>query len=71
MKTREIAEGIAYILTEMMTAEDVGDLPIPQFVEQAKSVSPFAAAGVLTKNEGLVIRLRDGREFQVTVVQSR
>jgi hypothetical protein len=31
----------------------------------------FADAGVLTQNAGLVVRLDDGSEFQVTVVKSR
>ena len=30
----------------------------------------FAEEGVLTNNAGFVIRLQDGSEFQVTVVQS-
>jgi len=28
-------------------------------------------AGVLTDNRGLVVRMTDGSEFQVTIVQSR
>lgn len=35
------------------------------------SVSSFADAGVLTRNAGLVVRLRNGDEFQITIVQSR
>jgi hypothetical protein len=31
----------------------------------------FAEAGVMTNNHGLVLRFKDGSEFQVTVVQSR
>ena len=31
----------------------------------------FTAAGVLTTDAGLVIRMQDGSEFQVTIVQSR
>jgi hypothetical protein len=31
----------------------------------------FEEAGVLTRNAGLVIVMRDGSEFQVTVVRSR
>lgn len=30
----------------------------------------FEEAGMLTHNEGLVLRLDDGSEFQITVVQS-
>jgi hypothetical protein len=34
-------------------------------------VQSFRATGVLSGNEGLVVRLADGSEFQVTIVQSR
>jgi hypothetical protein len=40
----------------------------PQEVEY---VTSFEDSGVLTSNEGLVVRLDDGSEFQVTVVRSR
>ena len=35
------------------------------------SVNTFREAGVLTMNEGLVIRTEDGSEFQLTIVQSK
>lgn len=31
----------------------------------------FEEAGVMTMNRGLVIRLKDGCEYQLTIVQSR
>jgi hypothetical protein len=31
----------------------------------------FEEAGVLTSNDGLVVRFPDGAEFQLTVVRSR
>ena len=34
-------------------------------------VQTFDNAGIMTYNKGLVITLPDGREFQVTIVQSR
>jgi hypothetical protein len=34
-------------------------------------VRTFEEAGVLTTNNGLVIRTSDGSEFQITIVQSR
>jgi hypothetical protein len=41
-----------------------------EFPEIQADVQTFAEAGVMTRDEGLVIRLGD-REFQVTIVQSR
>lgn len=34
-------------------------------------VSTFAEAGVLTNNAGVVVRMKDRREFQITIVRSR
>ena len=34
-------------------------------------LSTFEDAGVMTMNKGLVVRLADGSEFQVTIVQSQ
>ncbi|MEN6385967.1 MAG: hypothetical protein ABFD79_12330 [Phycisphaerales bacterium] len=34
-------------------------------------VRTFEEAGVLTTNNGLVIRTEDGSEFQITIIQSR
>jgi hypothetical protein len=31
----------------------------------------FVSVGMLTYNKGMVVRLKDGSEFQVTIVQSR
>lgn len=39
--------------------------------EGVHSVTSFAAEGILTYNEGVVVRLASGAEFQVTIVRSR
>lgn len=31
----------------------------------------FKDVGIMTRNEGLVVRMKDGTEFQITVVKSR
>jgi hypothetical protein len=38
---------------------------------EVESVRSFRSAGVLSSNEGAVVRMEDGSEFQLTVVQSR
>ena len=38
---------------------------------EVRRVQTFEEAGVLTGNRGVVVRTEGGREFQVTVVQSR
>ena len=31
----------------------------------------FESVGMMTRNEGLVVRMKNGSEFQITVVKSR
>jgi hypothetical protein len=31
----------------------------------------FESVGMMTRNEGLVVRMKDGSEFQITIVKSR
>ncbi len=39
--------------------------------QQIKRIRPFAAAHLLTTNKGLVVTLKDGSKFQLTIVQSK
>ena len=39
-------------------------------LEQLESASSFEDAGILTRNRGVVWRMADGSEFQITVVRS-
>lgn len=36
-----------------------------------RDVQSFEAAGVLTNNKGLVIRMEDGSEYQIQIVKSK
>lgn len=38
---------------------------------QVKRVSTFESVGLLTNNHGIVVRMKDGSEFQITIVKSR
>ena len=49
----------------------MGDWSVEDTALEGCSVRTFANAGVMTYNQGLVLRLPDGSEFQVTIVQSR
>ena len=40
-------------------------------VEQVARVETFEEVGILTNDAGLVVTMKDGSEFQLTVVQSR
>ena len=37
---------------------------------QSVDIRSFEEAGILTYNKGLVVRLKDGTEFQLTIVRS-
>ena len=40
-------------------------------VIEIKNACTFEMAGVLTRDKGLVVKLKDGSEFQITITQSR
>lgn len=40
-------------------------------LEETREVRSFEEAGVLSRDEGLVLRMQDGSEFQITIRQSR
>lgn len=40
-------------------------------IEQVRSVRTFQDVGMLTTDAGLLITMKDGSEFQITIVQSR
>jgi hypothetical protein len=61
---REFEEALLAILEDQNTLEDE-DGP------EVSSVGTFENEGILTRNRGLVVRLRNGAEFQITIVQSQ
>jgi hypothetical protein len=64
MTEQEFEEQLVVALAhEASVFEDEGNA-----VEQ---VTTFREAGILTSNRGLVVRMDDGSEFQVTVVRAR
>lgn len=40
-------------------------------LEQLESASSFEDAGIMTRNRGVVWRMVDGSEFQITIVRSK
>ena len=61
MTETEIREALTEVLFDGDAADDL-DL---------RDALSFSEDGVLTSNEGLVLRMRDGSEFQLTIVKSR
>ena len=67
------AETIRQMLTELLDASTCPESETADIAEQYRFdfQRTFEEAGVMTMDEGLVIRDTDGNEFQITVVQSR
>jgi hypothetical protein len=67
MKTTLTEQDIesAFLELEYQTGED-GD-PI---IEQLHSAASFEDRGIMTLNRGVVFRMKDGSEFQITIVRS-
>jgi hypothetical protein len=38
---------------------------------EVRTIDSFEESGLMTRNEGLVVRMMDGSEFQVQIVRSR
>jgi hypothetical protein len=56
-------------MNEMTMEQIIADALIEQ--DEIISTRTFESAGVLTTNNGLVVRTEDGSEFQITIIQSR
>ena len=56
-------------MNEMTMEQIIADALIEQ--DEIISTRTFECAGVLTTNNGLVVRTEDGSEFQITIVQSK
>lgn len=63
------AHGLAKAIGELAYDHGVYDEFIPDDID-VLSARTFDETGLLTSDDGVVIKLRDGSEFQVTVVQS-
>jgi hypothetical protein len=63
MTTTEFVE---YLDEALLSASDEWESENP-----IVGTGTFDSVGMMTRNEGLVVRMKDGSEFQVTVVKSR
>lgn len=64
---RDFAEALSLHLMLSFDSAEPDDQPIDPDTE----VTTFANEEILSANAGLIVRLPDGREFQLTVVQSK
>ena len=54
----EMKMGIKELIRELLENEGI-------------EVATYEEAGMLTRNEGLVLKVEDGSEYQITIVQSK
>ena len=70
-------EALFETITDAREMEDTSDLAdamldaVDDLTPEVDSVRSFESAGVMTSDAGLVVRLADGSEFQITIVQSK
>ena len=64
MSEQVIREALELVLNGELSPEDTA-------LEETRVAHSFEEAGVLSGDEGLVLRMQDGSEFQITIRQSR
>lgn len=64
------AEDLAEVIEDLLRAVAEDEEGDAEELHGGRLAS-FRRAGLLTRNEGVVVTLADGSEFQVTVIQSR
>ena len=72
MNEQTMQDALNVLIADVMLCINTGDeIEPPEELEAIDSIQTFEEAGVLTMNKGIVLRMKDHREFQVTIVQSR
>lgn len=64
MNEQAIMDALFLLLTEDYEVEDTA-------LAEVDLVIDYEAAGVLTRNKGLILRMQDGSEFNITINRSR
>ena len=70
MNEHELAQAMMDLMNNAFEAAIDDDVEVPGELMNVRDMRTFEEAGVLTRNAGLVIRMTDGTEWQVTIVQS-
>ena len=50
---------------------DLVDTALGEVSNSLSNIKTYAEAGILTRDSGLVLRMEDGSEFQITIKQSK
>jgi len=73
MDEHELQDALRSFLEEasFMDDDDRADAGLPDELGGIEDVRTFHEDGVLTTDAGLVLKMADGSEFQLTIVRSR
>ena len=73
MDEHEMQTALNDLFAGLILAADCDEYPedLPDELSDVEMVQTYDEAGVLTYNKGLVLRMKDGSEYQITVVKSR
>ena len=73
MDEHEMQTALNDLFAGLILAADCGEYPedLPDELSEVERVQTYDEAGILTNNKGLVLRMKDGAEFQLTLVRCR
>ena len=73
MDEHEMQTALNDLFANLILAADCDEYPedLPDELSEVEMVQTYDEAGILTYNKGLVLRMKDGSEFQLTLVKSR
>ena len=73
MNENKMQTALNDLFANLILAADCDEYPedLPGELATVELVQTFEEAGIMTNNKGLVVRMKDGSEFQMTLVQSR
>ncbi len=80
MTTTDLQDALLNIIEAAMDARDDADddatladiaRDLIDEMEGVESIRSYDSVQMLTSDDGLVLRTADGREFQITIIQSR
>jgi len=75
MNKQTVQDGLKAILDEVLAVAtgEIGEdcMTLPDELEQLIRVATFNEEGILTSDNGCVLRFKDNTEFQVTIKRSK
>lgn len=71
MTESQLAERLMILLDSLASDEEGREFLEEAGLENIQNTSSFESAGLLTMNNGIVLQMEDGEEYQLQIVKSR